>query len=81
MWEKEETSGTSDQIDGQRNTELRSVGLRFADKQPNPTRSQDAPGVAMRKKRHVSIRHAETGNGAVGAVENPSGHFTTRTPS
>ena len=79
MWGNRRNQRNVRAIDGQLNTELRSVGLRFADKQPNPTRGQDAPEVDMQKKRHISIRHAETGNEAVGAVENPGGHFTTRT--
>jgi hypothetical protein len=33
----------------------------------------------MREERDISIQHAETGNEAVGAVEDLGGHFTART--
>jgi hypothetical protein len=50
----------------------------FEDWQSNPSRSQDAPELAVREKRYISVHRPKAGNEPVGAVGNLRGYFTLR---
>jgi hypothetical protein len=55
--------------------EMRSVN----DRQSNPSRSEDAPKLAMREERDLSVQLSKMGYEPVGAVGNLSGSFTPGT--
>ena len=53
--------------------------LPFDRRQSDPSRGQDAPELAVREERDVSVQRAEMCDEPIGTVGNLCGHFTART--